>query len=247
MSKQSALVGIVWKRPLTSLFLSAAVIGVLFGILNTQNLQARLTAPVLSSCGAARGLFPVQAQGNVEQWIRTYNGNVDEIITDVMKDIENPVCVTNTDADIPESLRTLSYQLEPWAQGQRVQLKDAPAVLLEYARVYECTLREWNAFALLQGERDNNGFNLFQQNQLALSDQKRITQELSVARPALERTLEYIGGSMRLAPLTQNMNCLVRTSADIRNVLGLAAETSMCMPRAWDTKNMLKTLAPSDE
>ena len=48
----------------------------------------------------------------------------------------------------------------------------------------------------------------------------------------------------RLRALESGMECLARTSLDIRNALGLAAETAACLPRAWDARTSLRTPAP---
>jgi hypothetical protein len=208
--------------------------------------MSNMRRAILSSCEGSAMLFDRQPEGNLNRWMLTYNDAVSTVVDDVLEKSANPTCTLSRDDDVPPSLTILARKLSPWEDtGTPVRLADAPAVLLETLRVYECTLREWNTF--LPVTTSGSGSEMFSiigpSTQRQLQDRLKIEQELSIARPTMNRTLTYLGGVTRLTPLSQNMDCLVRTSADLRNVLGLAAETSMCLPRAWDTKGTVQNLS----
>ena len=71
---------------------------------------------------------------------------------------------------------------------------------------------------------------------------KKMKEEVALARPTLHRTLSLIGGIDRLRPVDSSFECLQRASLDIRNILGLTAEVTSCLPRILDTRGSLRDL-----
>ncbi len=162
-------------------------------------------------------------------------------------------------AETPETLspagsllKLLASQLAPWQHPDDLEAltaSDVGSVLNEYVRTYECALNERSFFRFprVQEElasvsiRDFFGnVSLDEINKEALEEEHKITQEMQVARPALQRALSLIGGMERLKPLESEVECLQRASLDIRNSFALSAETASCMPRAWDARDALR-------
>lgn len=151
-------------------------------------------------------------------------------------------------------LQDLANQLPEWGPSRPVSEADLAAVLLEYVRVYECSLLQraqfLNIFILreqgtLQETIDGFGLQTIPTHTLSKESARQaelIRVELATARPALERTLALLGGIDRLRPLAAELECLKRASLDLRNVTGLAAEAASCMPKIWDSRGSLRDL-----
>jgi hypothetical protein len=72
---------------------------------------------------------------------------------------------------------------------------------------------------------------------------RKRNKQLSLARESLKRTLLVVTGMNKLRPLRNSFICINRTSKDLRNLLGLAAETAECVPlRTWDVRGQLRYL-----
>ena len=142
----------------------------------------------------------------------------------------------------------LAEKLPTWAKGDLILSRfDTARVLLEYLRVYECALTEFDNFILFdtrQEEFDANGVNfVYHLSELLDDSVKRadvIIQERLIARRALHRALTLIGAFERLRPVEAELECMQRFSLDVRNVAALTAEASACMPRAWNAKDTLR-------
>lgn len=150
-------------------------------------------------------------------------------------------------------LTFLADQLPEWGPSRgTLSEADMGAVLLEYLRVYECALHQRERFILgfVQDEKSvtetrADGTEIDVIDRLDLTEeqqrQKRIlAEEYMTARPALERTIAFLGGVDRLRPLSAELECLKRASLDLRNVTGLMAETASCMPKIWDARGSLR-------
>lgn len=154
------------------------------------------------------------------------------------------------------ALSALAAQLPEWGASRAGRLSEADLgpVLLEYLRVYECALHERERFLIptVQDEKetvetDDDGKKTGTIATSELVDekdrqQKILTEELLTARPALERTIAFLGIIDRLRPLTAELECLKRASLDLRNVTGLTAEAASCMPKIWDARGSLRDL-----
>lgn len=154
-----------------------------------------------------------------------------------------------------KELTELAEKLPEWGTTRTEELSevDLAPVLLEYLRVYECAIEERSSFLglIIVDERgrttEENGvvrktlsrsdLNAEQERQSAV-----IARELTVSRITLERTLSFLGGIDRLRPLSVELECLKRTSLDLRNTLGLASEAMSCMPKMLDARGSLRDL-----
>jgi hypothetical protein len=155
-------------------------------------------------------------------------------------------------------LVALASKLPPWDfEKNKSQLgllseADMGSVLLEFLREYECVLkdnipyvrqmiqREIEEEAKKNKEEAKIGFEPLEVRVLERKIDMR--DELNTARKSLERTLAFVNGIDRLRPLSLELICIQRTSLDIRNIFGLAAEAISCLPRIWDTQGSLRDL-----
>ncbi len=154
----------------------------------------------------------------------------------------------------PPLLGDIAKKLEPWMENETVfGQSDTTPVLLEYLRVYECSLAErttqlpveiWREEterrALLPGGLAANPFLFTKLFEEWYKQNREIQIELKVARPTLERVLGFMGTVQMGRVLSQDTNCMQRASLDIRNAIGLAADTASCMPRIWNAKDPMR-------
>lgn len=161
--------------------------------------------------------------------------------------------------DSSSALGVIAQSLPPWQDPNdfaRLDRNDVGIVLLEFLRVYECALVDHNYYLVLdvieeRFREEAGGGPLprvvpsFDYQELIVEMERRrkiILQEMTVARPALERALQIITSIARLSPLDAEMHCLQRASLDLRNGLGLASDASVCLPKGWDAKDPLRDL-----
>jgi hypothetical protein len=154
----------------------------------------------------------------------------------------------------PPLLGDIAKKLEPWMKNETVfGQSDTTPVLLEYLRVYECSLAERSTSLPIEIWREETrsrellpggllanplAFNKIFEEWYKQSS--KIQLELKVARPTLERVLGFMGTVQMSRVLAQDTNCLQRASLDIRNSLGLSADTAACMPRIWNAKDPMR-------
>ena len=216
----------------------------------------------LPECSNADTVF---ASLQLESMSNVYHSTVSRVIDAHLNELAdiNTLPLTCTANDYrgllkPSSaLEDLANQLPEWGPSRTATLSEADlgSVLLEYLRVYECSLLQrgqfLNVFILReQGtmSKQTDGTELQVMNRADLTKEQVkqrdiIARELETARPMLERTIAFLGGIDRLRPLTAELECLKRASLDLRNVTGLLAEASSCMPKAWDARGSLRDLA----
>ncbi len=203
--------------------------------------------PPLASCEKSDTLFPGRGKNTLESWKNNYRLTV----KDILKAHESPriaQCTENEGNQPPtQKLSNLAKNLAPWktTQSQNALLEaDMATVLLEYQRMYECALNERLSFLLpsvvAEGKSSEGDIKVAPLSKTLESEQQSIQQELSLTRTVLHRVLSFVGANDRLSPLAQNLECLERASLDIRNALGLAADASACLPRAWDARGSLR-------
>ncbi len=154
----------------------------------------------------------------------------------------------------PPLLRDIAKKLEPWMKNETVfGQSDTTPVLIEYLRVYECSLAErttrlpaeiWREEserrALLPGGLAANPFFFTKLFEEWYKQSREIQLELKIARPTLDRVLGLMGTVQMSRILAQDTNCMQRASLDIRNALGLSADTAACMPRIWNAKDPMR-------
>lgn len=206
--------------------------------------------PVLTSCSGSTIVFPpgfaIVLTDSVERLKANYHTTVRATVEAHIED-RTVVCSEGVrDVPTPE-LSSLASKLPPWRKPidhAGLRESDIGAVLLEYMRIYECTLKEHQYFAAPRTAQESvaGGTSLFPHFVLFTERLENVRKELLFARRALNRTLEIIGGMDRLRPVDASLECLQRSSLDIRNVLGLAADAVSCLPRTWDTRGSLRDL-----
>lgn len=206
----------------------------------------------LSPCSASGSIF---ARTPFNKWPETYHGRVSQVIEEHLKQVGTAVnqalqCTAEElDAAQPalSGLRSIAADLPAWGRDPdrlaRLSQSDIGVVLLEYLRVYECALNERRTLLAVLVPTENAAAMERGDALREEADQEQtIEDELRIARPATERTLTVISGFERLRPLGLELECVKRASLDLRNVLGLAAEASACLPRIWDTHGSLRDL-----
>jgi len=210
-------------------------------------------------------LAPCTAKGSTfekmdtKQWPKTYHQTVSGVI-EARLDTLNNVSGTEINCsagDYPSMMKAngalsgLATTLEPWKGKKNISELELAPVLLEYLRVYECALQEKHYFQAISpldvssASSKDRSPRLGDYNTQVEEESKLISKELASARIILERSLSIVGGLDRLSPLAMDIECIKRTSLDLRNTLGLTAEAAACMPRIWDTRGSLRDLAVS--
>lgn len=214
----------------------------------------------LPGCGTNDGMFDTTLlEATIEEYHLTVAGVIDAHINDLSDINTLPLTCTANDYRgllAPSSaLESLAARLPEWGPSRAGELSEADmgSVLLEHLRVYECALYRRSQFleVFIIRERGTtgkvNGEDIQTISSFDLSEEQRrqqslIEHELLTARPTLERTLAFIGGIDRLRPLTAELECLKRASLDLRNSMGLMAESASCMPKIWDARGSLRDL-----
>lgn len=187
-----------------------------------------------------------------DEWTELYHKQVDSVIEahiHTMKHLgstelqcADPDFATHIPASSP--LLETANMIPAWknkeAEGEIFE-SDMQVVLLEFLRVYECSMNEEDIFlpVLLTKESFLTRGNY---NDQMSSIRSTIAKEKLFARQSLSRTLSLVGGIDRLSPLGVDIECLKRSSLDLRNVLGIASDISSCLPRIWDAKGSLRDL-----
>lgn len=204
----------------------------------------------LAVCSAEGSEF---AKKDFGDWKVLYHDNVSAAIESHMQMIKGvsgmPLQCTAADyrSVIPASpaLKKIAEMLPAWrerANNGTLSEADMSAVMLEFLRVYECSMNEYLEY-LPVTTRSGAGIGFWNLTERYAKDGATISRERAVSRVALERALSLTGGFDRLLPLSIDVECLKRASLDMRNTLGLASDISSCLPRIWDAKGSLRDAA----
>lgn len=199
-----------------------------------------------------------------DSWPQMYHSTVASVVDAHIKSLQDtttlPLECSATDYSSvikpTAALRNLAQTLPPWKDAEKLQKlseMDIGPVLLEYVRIYECALSErrntldiqiLKDFANNSSSSSANGLSMERDDMNTKDTEERlkIAKEIAVARPALDRTLMIIGGEDRLHPLSIDIECLKRTSLDIRNILGLVSQASACLPRIRDARGSMQDI-----
>lgn len=202
----------------------------------------------LPACSSEGSVFEKTDFG---KWATLYHGQIDKVIEahmKTMRDVDNkPLQCTNADyaSLIPPSapLKEAAAMLPAWKDRLKdLHETDMQSVLMEFLRVYECSLDEHSTFLNTRFDRTKiTDIGQLAQEQSDVRD--TVKREKALSREALDRTLGIVSGLDRLQPLTLDIECLKRSSLDLRNALGLASDVTSCLPRIWDAKGSLRDLA----
>lgn len=188
---------------------------------------------------------------DIDKWPDIYHDQVDRIIEEYLQPRELQCDADDYETFLPPGteLKKLAELLPTWNDPE-VPLSeyDISRVLLEYLRIYECALMEFGEYlpydTTLEERTDPNAhFTDIFFPELAVESFKRsaiIRKERTIARKTLHRVLTLLGNLGRLRPLEAELECTQRVSLDIRNIAGLTAETSACLPRIWNAKDALR-------
>lgn len=216
----------------------------------------------LPECSGANTVF---ASLQLDSMTNVYHSTVSAVIDAHINELSGvstlPLTCTANDyrgmVQPSSALKNLAARLPEWGPSRVATLSEADmsSVLLEYLRVYECSLLQRGQFlnvfivqeeSTVQTLPDGSEIQVIPRAKLSgeqARQRKIITHEIETARPILERTISFIGGIDRLRPLSAELECLKRASLDLRNATGLMAETASCMPKIWDARGSLINLS----
>jgi hypothetical protein len=219
--------------------------------------------PILEPCSRYEPLYSSLffKTEKFDDWPEKYHETVNEVIEEYMQPPEAIECLEPIllPLEATSALGGIARSLPPWQDPNDFALldrNDVGIVMLEFLRVYECALVDHNYHLVLDvieerfTEEAAGGplptvIQSFNYQELLKEMERRrtiILQEISVARPALERALQIITSIARLSPLDAEMHCLQRASLDLRNGLALTSDASVCLPKGWDAKDPLRDL-----
>ena len=194
---------------------------------------------------------------NLEEWPDIYHDQVNRVVEEYFEIGEVACDAEDYDALLEPGgeLLNLAAALPTW-NDPKVPLSrlDTARVLLEYLRIYECALFEFDIFrefdTMREEDRIRGDINVaveYWMYELAIDSSERydiIKKEREIARRALHRVLSLIGAYDRLRPLEAELRCMQRFSLDMRNITALTAETAACMPpRIWQADDSLRDFA----
>ncbi len=213
--------------------------------------------PILSPCSRFDDRYTTLLFEStyIDEWPEIYHDQVDRVIEEYLEPREIQCDAENYEAFLPpgSELLDLASKLPTWNDPD-VPLSeyDISRVLLEYLRIYECSLMEFDEF--LQFDTAKEEFSkpgifeiFFFENMTQSFDRSAIIRkERAIARQTLHRILTLIGNFGRLRPLEAELSCTQRFSVDIRNISALTAETSACLPRIWNAKDALRDYKEED-
>lgn len=212
---------------------------------NTSN--RGLSALRLPSCSKEKSIF---ADKPYKEWNQLYHKQVDEVIEAHMKAMHKsdtqPLQCTKADQNAlvkaSDALKKTAEMIPAWKErASGLKESDMQVVLLEFLRVYECSMDEDARYLPLILTKDAPmARGMFSEEMSRIHAE--IDREKVLAREALNRSLSLVSGFDRLAPLSLDIECLKRSSLDLRNILGLASDVSSCLPRVWDAKGSLRDL-----
>lgn len=188
-----------------------------------------------------------------DQWKTQYHDTVSAVIQADIDSLGDPLCIDRDDNLPPptEELKDLAGTLPPWnnSPSRLAQLSEADmsAVLLEYLRTYQCAMLEYRAFYTSGGNTGESTSSApLSRMEFAMQQGEReelIKSEMAISREAMNRTLALTGRLNRLRPLFFEIDCFLAASVDLRNLLGLGAEISACLPRIQDAHGSLRDFA----
>ena len=211
--------------------------------------------PVLGKCSGKEEQQLYQVFGistpspdTIDIWSRRYREEVSKIIGEYLEEEDKINCLEEAIDHLPGSagggVQSLAAKLPPWKEAEDLAMLariDTGVVLLELLRTYECALVERYFFLFTDaasdlftiGDPEIWWWEVFQEFG---KQRRKIEKELAIARPTLNRTLSIANTSGGLRILRRNVECVKRSSIDIRNGFALGAEAAACMPRIQDAK-----------
>ncbi len=210
--------------------------------------------PILAPCSRFDDRYEYLGftYSQLEEWPEIYHSTVNDVIEEYL-DPQTVSCDAEDYGSLTEpgdALLDLAASLPTWNDPEvPLSRMDTSRVLLEYLRVYECALMEFDEFIFYDtaqeeyetlGEIDFLKFFLSDLMRSTIGRSSTIQKEKALARTALHRAITIMGAFDRLSPLDAELECMQRFSLDMRNIAALTAETSACLPRIWNAKDVLR-------
>jgi hypothetical protein len=191
-------------------------------------------------------LFPTEVPDGedvtrVASWAKTYHERVHDIVDEYVGYLQRGgSCGENTAVTPLPLLDALAKDLKI----ENVSAETMPTILLRYLEVYEQALASQSLASVAIAVGNDKVSTITELDTVITRERAEIGEQLALARPTLHRTLLYLSGYGRFVPLGDAIQCLQEASVDILNNLNLATQASACLPRVWDAKTSLRTLAP---
>lgn len=216
-------------------------------LVSCENNSDVLQTMRLPACTAQGSIFENKP---FDEWAELYHKQVDSVIEAHIRTMQHlgDAELRCTDPDfatrIPASsaLLEVATMIPAWKNKEgEIFESDMQVVLLEFLRVYECSMNEEDIFLPVILTKDTF-MTRGKYNERMSSIRSTIAKEKLFARESLNRTFSLVSGLDRLRPLAIDIECLKRSSLDLRNVLGIASDISSCLPRIWDAKGSLRDL-----
>ena len=238
------------RRRLLVLTLVLLTLGAAATAVRGRQLRAELLGPEsgLAACDANDDLFtPDEDDAEAIGWHATFLSTVSEVVEAELENTEVS-CEDNARAPASASLMELAKKLPQWkerAEGGEVFSSDVYEVMVDYLEAYGCALKAKGLVLpvdlLWAGQRAGNPLTFFESAQRTAAWFPLQHRQLAVARESVRRTLILLMGERKLEPLGNAFTCFNRSSKDLRNILGLLAEASACIPvRTWDARGTLR-------
>lgn len=204
----------------------------------------------LPACSAKGSIF---ADAPFDEWADLYHGKVSAAVEAHLDTLRNAAelplqCTAEEYADVVPAtteLREIAGYLPGYREGNKLEElneSDVGAVMLEFLRVYECSMLERKSYLLIRIPQEEGPMMSWELLDIKKEQEATIDRELDVSRATMEKTMALVGGYDRLRPLALDVECIKRASLDLRNVLGLASDASSCLPKVWDTHGSLRDL-----
>lgn len=231
--------------------------------------------PILAPCTRFEESYETLGYTNtpIDEWPAKYHKATEDVVEEMLRP-PKVTCTADSYSSLIEAgpkLTALAKKLPPW-QGANATIArfDMARVLLENLRIYECAMMEYDRFLYYDttseefekekerqeeaNERSDDdpviSFFDFFFSDLLFGASKRyelIQRERIIARKTLNRTLTLLGTMDRFLPLQIELECMQRMSIDMRNIAALSAETSSCMPKTWNAKDVLRDYKEESE
>lgn len=217
--------------------------------------------PMLTPCSRYEDRYDqlLFAHRNIKEWPEIYHDQMRRVVDEYLEPTTFKCDAENyTEFMKPgKELLSLAAALPTW-NDPKVPLSrfDISRVLLEYLRIYECSLMEYDTFLYFDTTKEKfdeqeivegkpvNFFDFFFSDLLDEASVRAdlVNTERTIARKTLQRVLTLIATAERLRPLEAELECMQRYSLDVRNAMSLTAEASSCLPRIWNAKDILRDI-----
>jgi hypothetical protein len=221
-------------------------------------------SPILSSCSRnSTPLFDLayadlrRDNDVIDQWSAGFHELMATLTTEQLDPTAIEIeCKAETMHEFLKPTDAMQQVIDEWEpftidpNTSKLSRLDIGYVMLELLRQYECALQE--RLYVIEGEISEElvyeifpgqGSNTYvTENSVTTEAQEqrtKIKRELSTTREAVEQTVRIVTSKERTTIVRAEVECLERASLDIRNATGLAAEANSCLPRIWNSKDVL--------